>query len=94
MGKTRPPERSKLARKQKRSHPQTSQSPKELLVQAAAALEQSEATTALRLATSALKILKNAIKSDEDALACLPALNLLGEIHVELGDISVAADQV
>jgi tetratricopeptide (TPR) repeat protein len=87
MGKTRPPERSKLARKHKRTRPT---SPKELLQQASVALEQSETSTALSLASSALKILKNAIKSDEDALACLPALNLLGEICVELGDISAA----
>jgi tetratricopeptide (TPR) repeat protein len=90
MGKVRPPERSKLARKQKRARQGPSQTPKELLAHAAALLEQSDPASAHALATAALKQLKKAIKDDQDAIACLPALVLLGECCVELGDIDPA----
>jgi tetratricopeptide (TPR) repeat protein len=93
MGKTRPPERSKLARRNKSSkaksrtpHP----SPSELLSQAILHLHQSDIEEALSLATQALKILKDAIKEDDDVISCLPALNLLGEINVEFGEIETA----
>lgn len=93
MGKTRPPERSKLARrnknlKAKSRAPQSS--PSELLSQAILHLHQSDIDEALSLATQALKILKDAIKEDDDVINCLPALNLLGEIYVELGEIDTA----
>jgi tetratricopeptide (TPR) repeat protein len=90
MGKTRPPSRVKLARKHKRRPVDPSPTPQQLLTEAASLLEQSDASSAYKLASSALKSLKSAIKADEDAIACLPALCILGEACVELGDIAGA----
>lgn len=98
MGKTRPPERSKLAKKQKKLQAdkkrknRPAQTPEQLLVQATVLLQQSDIEPALQLATSALEQLKETLKSDEDVIRCLPALNLLGEINVELGDIDAARE--
>lgn len=96
MGKTRPPERSKLDRRKKKlladkkrkSRP--SYTPAELLAQASILLQQSDLDSALQAATTALQQLKDGIVSDEDVINCLPALNLLGEINVELGDLDAA----
>src|ERR1700760_2867437 len=89
MGKTRPPERSKLDRRKKKlladkkrkSRP--SYTPAELLAQASLLLQQSDVDAALDVATNALRQLKASIVSDEDVINCLPAFNLLGEINVE-----------
>jgi tetratricopeptide (TPR) repeat protein len=98
MGKTRPPERSKLDRRkkkliaEKKRKEKQSVSPQELLTQAADLLQQSDAASALQLATAALTHLKALIKTGADLASCLPALNLLGEINVELGDIEAARE--
>jgi len=59
-------------------------SPSVLLLQATSALQQGDIAGAVTPAKRALSVLD--IKSEE----ALPALNLLGEIHVELGDIESA----
>ncbi|KAF2667731.1 hypothetical protein BT63DRAFT_299408 [Microthyrium microscopicum] len=96
MGKTRPPERSKLAKKQKKqtadAKRKAAQAPSQLLAQAAIHLQQSDVESALQLATSALQQLKKTLKTEQDVFNCLPALSLLGEINVELGDIDAARD--
>jgi tetratricopeptide (TPR) repeat protein len=98
MGKTRPPERSKLDKRkkklladQKRKNRPT-HTPAELLAQASLLLQQSEREQALEIATVALRQLKDSIVSDEDVITCLPALSLLGEINVELGEIDSARE--
>jgi tetratricopeptide (TPR) repeat protein len=59
-------------------------SPSVLLLQATSALQQGDIASAVTPAKRALGLLD--IESEE----ALPALNLLGEIHVELGDIESA----
>ncbi|KAF2431119.1 hypothetical protein EJ08DRAFT_199488 [Tothia fuscella] len=89
MGKTRPPERSKLAngsKRKKQLKDGAKISPDQLLTQATAYLHTSEPEQALQSATKALKILRHKSESARQ----LPALNLLGEINVELGDIDAA----
>jgi tetratricopeptide (TPR) repeat protein len=61
-------------------------SPAQLLLQATTALQEGDIVTAIPLATRALSLVE---VDSEDAL---PALNLLGEIHVELGDIAAARE--
>jgi tetratricopeptide (TPR) repeat protein len=98
MGKTRPPERSKLDRRKKKlladkkrkSRPE--HTPAELLTQASILLQQSDLDSALEVATTALRQLKASIVADEDVINCLPALNLLGEINVELGELDAARE--
>jgi tetratricopeptide (TPR) repeat protein len=103
MGKTRPPERSKLARRTKAQQSAARRAaagppPAALLEEATALLARSDAAAALELATRALQRLKSAIRVDDatgdvdedTVVACLPALNLLGEICVELGDADAA----
>jgi len=98
MGKSRPPERSKLAKKQKRllaekrKKNRPTHTPEQLLAQSALLIQQSDFESALQLATSALNQLKENLNTEEDLIKCLPALNLLGEINVELGDIEAARD--
>ncbi|KAE8443063.1 hypothetical protein EG329_002386 [Mollisiaceae sp. DMI_Dod_QoI] len=62
----------------------SSVSPTELLVQAAITLQQGNIAASAPLAKRALSLLPT------ESEATLPALNLLGEIHVELGDIDAA----
>lgn len=64
-------------------------SPETLLMQAAALLQTSQPEEALVHARRALKLLQ---PTDEPTPAALPALNLLGEINVELGDPETARD--
>ncbi|KAF2401354.1 hypothetical protein EJ06DRAFT_529485 [Trichodelitschia bisporula] len=94
MGKTRPPERSKLAKRKKKSTngPNNSQSPEELLAQATALLQISEPESALSTARSALAQLQLRAASNSNRIALLPALSLIGEINVELGDIESARE--
>lgn len=86
MGKTRPPEKSKLANGSKRKKQMNSVPPEQLLAQATVHLQTSEPEEALKYALKALKTLRT--KSEPSRQ--LPALNLLGEINVELGEIEAA----
>lgn len=58
--------------------------PEALLAQAAESLQLGDAEIALSLANRALKAF------DDGSINSLPALNLCGEIHIELGDIDSA----
>jgi tetratricopeptide (TPR) repeat protein len=60
------------------------ESPSILLAQATATLQQGDIVGAVKPAKRALSLL------DPQSEGALPALNLLGEIHVELGDIDAA----
>ncbi|CZR60831.1 related to TPR domain protein [Phialocephala subalpina] len=88
MAKTKPNNnKEKKARKKAKriaSSPAKSKSPTELLVQAAFTLQQGDIESSIPLAKNALALLP------ADSEEALPALNLLGEIHVELGDIDSA----
>ncbi|KAF4632414.1 hypothetical protein G7Y89_g5716 [Cudoniella acicularis] len=59
-------------------------SPELLLAQATATLQQGDISGSAQIAKKALGLL------DSDSEEALPALNLLGEIHVELGEIDTA----
>jgi tetratricopeptide (TPR) repeat protein len=93
MAKTKPKNKKSMKRDKSLlnrvagSHSKTSTPPKSpliLLTQATATLEQGDVAGAVKPAKRALSLLDP--KSEE----ALPALNLLGEIHVELGDIDAA----
>lgn len=62
------------------------QTPTQLLAQATAVLQQGDIEGAVPLAKKALKL------TSGGSIDALPALNLLGEIHVELGDIAGARE--
>ncbi|KAF2447705.1 TPR domain-containing protein [Karstenula rhodostoma CBS 690.94] len=88
MAKTKPQDRARKAKKDAKNgaadgakKPKTS--PETLLVQAAALLQTSQPDEALVAAKRALNLLQ---PTSEPTLAALPAVNLLGEINVELGD--------
>ena len=94
MAKTKP--NNKRAKKRQKSalnrvapnpsNPATPpQSPQVLLLEATTTLQQGDIIGAAKLATQALGLCD--IESEE----ALPALNLLGEINVELGDIDAAS---
>ncbi|CAN8098779.1 unnamed protein product [Discula destructiva] len=87
MAPTRPSKKakSKARAQSKKASNNTSKPPKQLLVEATAHLEQGDAAGAVSLAKQAL----DAALEAEDARACA-AYNLLGEIHVELGEIDAA----
>lgn len=59
-------------------------SPEVLLAQATATLQQGDISGSAQIAKKALGL------SDVESTEALPALNLLGEIHVELGEIDAA----
>lgn len=84
--KTRKREKSALNRvAPSPSKPSTPpKSPQVLLLEAATTLQQGDIVSAAKLATNALSLVD--VESEE----ALPALNLLGEIHVELGEIDAA----
>lgn len=84
MGKTRPPERNK--RKKSKPNGKSSKSPTQLLAEAAELLEISEPQAALKVALKALKQLRQTANATER----LPALALLGETSLQLGDIDSA----
>jgi tetratricopeptide (TPR) repeat protein len=96
MAKTKPRDRKvkKSAQEAKNSASNGSSkkpkaSPEALLVQAATLLQISQPEEALVAAKRALNLLQ---PSSEPSTAALPALNLLGEINVELGDPDSARD--
>lgn len=88
MAKTKPQDRLRKAKDAKNStssgtHKKSKTSPETLLVQAATLLQTSQPDEALVAARRALNLLQ---PSNEPTVAALPALNLLGEINIELGD--------
>lgn len=66
-----------------------SESPATLLAQATTLLHTSQPDEALSLAQRALALLQS---SSTSAQSTLPALNLVAEIHVELGDVDAARE--
>jgi tetratricopeptide (TPR) repeat protein len=91
MAKTKPskakPAKSPLSQVHPAPKPRTPEDPTTLLQKAKAALETGDIEASLAPATRALNIL---LPSDPSAEQLVPALSLLGEIHVELGDIDSA----
>jgi tetratricopeptide (TPR) repeat protein len=89
MAKTKPQDRSRKSRKSAKNGASNGTpkkpkaSPESLLIQAATLLQTSQPEEALVHAKRALSLLQ---PTSEPTLAALPALNLLGEISVELGD--------
>ncbi|KAJ4311910.1 hypothetical protein N0V94_007713 [Neodidymelliopsis sp. IMI 364377] len=85
MAKTKPAARAGDAKKKSKSgaSKKSKASPEELLTQAALLLQTSQPEEALVAARRALNILQ---PTSKPTTAALPALNLLGEINVELGD--------
>ena len=104
MGKTKPQDRARRSKNAKNgtsngTPKKPKASPEALLIQAAALLQTSQPEDALVAARRALNLLQ---PTSEPTLAALPALNLLGEINIELGDpdsakeafqVAVALDQ-
>ena len=95
MAKTKPQNRTRKAKTASKNgasgaapkKPKTS--PETLLLQAASLLQTSQPEEALVSARRALNLLQ---PTDEPTLAVLPALNLLGEINIELGDPEAARE--
>ena len=85
MGKTKPANRASKAKNgtSNGSTKKPKASADELLVQAAMLLQTSQPEEALTAAKRALNLLQ---PTSKPTVAALPALNLLGEISVELGD--------
>jgi tetratricopeptide (TPR) repeat protein len=88
MAKTKPQDR-KSKKSAKNGASKSKASPEELLVQAATLLQTSQPEDALVAARRALNLLQ---PSSTPSAAALPALNLLGEIQVELGDSESARE--
>jgi tetratricopeptide (TPR) repeat protein len=82
MAKTKPQDRKKKSSSNGTSK-KSKASPEELLAQAAILLQTSQPDEALVAARRALNLLQ---PNSKPTVAALPALNLLGEINVELGD--------
>ncbi len=91
MAKIKPQDHKKKAKKggQNGSSKKSKASPEDLLVQAATLLQTSQPEEALVAARRALNLLQ---PTSEPTTAALPALNLLGEINVELGDPDAARE--
>jgi len=95
MAKTKPDNRNRKSKKGgKSSHAsgasaKSKPSPETLLIQATALLQTSQPDEALVLARRALSLLQ---ESSTSSSATLPALNLIGEIYVELGDPQAARE--
>lgn len=85
MAKTKPQDKQskKNAKSAKNATSKSKSSPEELLIEAAALLQTSQPEEALVAAKRALNLLQ---PSSKPSVAALPALNLLGEINVELGE--------
>lgn len=83
MAKTKPSARAGDSKKKSSASKKSKASPEELLTQAAILLQTSQPEEALVAARRALNILQ---PTSKPTTAALPALNLLGEINVELGD--------
>ncbi|KAI4181083.1 MAG: hypothetical protein LQ346_006862 [Caloplaca aetnensis] len=106
MGKSRPAQKEKRSREKEASRSKldrilparprpkkqkkTKESVEELLAQASALLETSQADEALSVALRAL----NKAEEPDDAVAvsALPTLSLLAEVYLELGDANAARD--
>ncbi|KAL5120271.1 hypothetical protein ACEQ8H_001829 [Pleosporales sp. CAS-2024a] len=89
MAKTKPQDKKSKKSAQNGSSSKSKASPDELLVQAATLLQTSQPEEALVAARRALNLLQ---PSSTPSAAALPALNLLGEINVELGDAEGARE--
>ncbi|KAJ4296647.1 hypothetical protein N0V90_006695 [Kalmusia sp. IMI 367209] len=95
MAKTKPQDRSRKVKKDAKNGTSNATpkklkaSPEALLVQAATLLQTSQPDEALVAARRALNLLQ---PTSEPTVASLPALNLLGEINVELGDPDAARE--
>lgn len=92
MAKTKPADRkAKKSAKNGASNgsKRSKASPDELLIQAATLLHTSQPEDALIAARRALNLLQ---PDSKPSVAALPALNLLGEINVELGDPDAAKE--
>jgi tetratricopeptide (TPR) repeat protein len=95
MAKTKPQERSRKSKKTGKNNDANATpkkpkaSPEALLLQAAALLQTSQPEEALVQARRALNLLQ---PDSEPTVAAIPALNLLGEINVELGDPDAARE--
>ncbi|ORX95403.1 hypothetical protein BCR34DRAFT_498492 [Clohesyomyces aquaticus] len=95
MAKTKPQDHSRKSKKNGKNGASNGTpkkpkaSPETLLIQAAALLQTSQPEEALVLAKRALGLLR---PTSEPTLAALPALNLLGEINVELGEPETARE--
>ncbi|KAF2657536.1 TPR domain-containing protein [Lophiostoma macrostomum CBS 122681] len=95
MAKTKPQDRAQRSKKNAKNGAanetpkKKTTSPEALLVQAAALLQTSQPEEALVQAKRALGLLQ---PTSEPTTAALPALNLLGEINVELGDPEAARE--
>lgn len=106
MGKTRPshqerksrekePTRTKIgrvlpARPVSKKHKKTKESVEELLAQASALLETSQADEALSVALGGLNKLEK--EGEAATVSALPTLSLLAEVYLELGDADAARD--
>ena len=84
MAKTKPTDRKTKKSAKSGESKKSKASPEELLIQAATLLQTSQPEEALVAARRALNLLQHG--TSKPSAAALPALNLLGEINVELGD--------
>lgn len=96
MAKLKPDQKNRKARGSKNraknadpngANKKTKATPESLLAQATALLQTSQAEEALILARRALSILQ---PGAEPTISALPAINLLGEINIEIGDVDAA----
>ncbi len=98
MAKTKPTQRISRSERNRR-HPRTAirsesaqdikQAAQTLLTEATALLHTSQPEQALSNAQKALSLLQ---PTAEPTVASLPALNCLGEVYIELGDVDAARD--
>jgi tetratricopeptide (TPR) repeat protein len=92
MAKTKPQDRSRKSKKISSADgtpKKQKASPESLLLQAAVLLQTSQPEEALVQARRALQLLQ---PTSEPTIAALPALRLLGEINVELGEADAARE--
>ncbi|KKY17605.1 putative tpr domain protein [Diplodia seriata] len=92
MGKTKPHGSSKKSKKSSAANKKPKMTAPQLLAQATALLQTSQADEALVAARRAYALLHPDPEHTAPTAAALPALTLLGEINVELGDIDTARD--
>jgi len=86
---TKPPKSARTSQKHRKSTSSTMQDPNQLLDEASAQLQMGQPGLALMPASSALIKLR-ASKPSTSSKKLLPAITLLGEIQLELGDTSSA----
>ena len=92
MGKTKPHGSSKKSKNSSAANKKPKMTAPQLLAQATALLQTSQADEALVAARRAYALLHPDPEHTAPTAAALPALTLLGEINVELGDIDTARD--